>query len=287
MRQAFSAATSGMAFANSPQVTSDNAKDPSLGPCGVFAEPRRQLLNLEISRFCRCLAGFLVISLALVSSARGAIVAPASLDPGDQFRLVFVTEFTRSATSDDLADYDAFVFFSALLAGLTTYEGTSVNWYTLGSTATVNANDRLPDSSVPIYELDGTLVASPQSNLWTIPGLLSQIDTTEYGTTKVTQVWTGTDRTGNASPGDALGSSRPQFGITTTPIQLPWFWTEVGNADAATMLSLYAFSDVLTVPQGETPPPPPAPAPEPSTLWLLAMGAGVVGARWRRSRATP
>ena len=244
-------------------------------------------MNLEISRFCRCLAGFLVISLALVSSARGAIVAPASLDPGDQFRLVFVTEFTRSATSDDLADYDAFVFFSALLAGLTTYQGTSVNWYTLGSTATVDANDRLPDSSVPIYELDGTLVASPQSNLWTIPGLLSQIDTTEYGTTKVTQVWTGTDRTGNASPGDALGSSRPQFGITTTPIQLPWFWTEVGNADAATMLSLYAFSDVLTVPRGDTPPPPPAPAPEPSTLGLLAMGAGVVGARWRRSRATP
>jgi hypothetical protein len=34
---------------------------------------------------------------------------PAGLDPGDQFRFVFVTDGSRNATSTNIADYDSFV----------------------------------------------------------------------------------------------------------------------------------------------------------------------------------
>src|SRR4051812_38888348 len=61
---------------------------------------------------------------------------PAGLNPGDQFRFVFVTDGIRDATSTNIADYDSFVNAEA---GGATYDGAVVNWLAIGSTDSVDA----------------------------------------------------------------------------------------------------------------------------------------------------
>ena len=238
------------------------------------------------SRF-QILAAVSMVVMLSPGMARAAIITPSSLEPGDVFRLVFVTSATRDATSNDIVDYDAFVYFSALAAGITTYYDQDVNWYTLGSTPTVEAKDRLSGSTIPIYELDGTLVASG-NRLWSGEFLFSEINTTEFGTKLNTQVWTGTDRDGDALATLQLGSSTGStaLGLTTENLQFPGLWTYSGLSDSSGQRSLYAFSSLLVVPQSTPPDPePPAPLPEPSTLVLLGSGlVGILGRARLRSR---
>ena len=50
----------------------------------------------------------------LLSSAQAApIIVPTGLNPGDTYRLVFVTSTGRDGTSSNIADYNAFVTASA------------------------------------------------------------------------------------------------------------------------------------------------------------------------------
>src|SRR5262245_33099735 len=76
----------------------------------------------------------------------GFMLAPAGLAPGDQFRAVFLSSATRDAQSSNIADYDQFITNLAVASGLDSYFGAPVTWQAIGSTATVNAIDRLPKS---------------------------------------------------------------------------------------------------------------------------------------------
>src|SRR6185503_9245419 len=108
------------------------------------------------------------VALLLATSAvRAAIVVPADLQPGDQFRLMFVTTFAHDATSDDIAVYDAFVEINALAAGLTQYDSQPVAWHVLGSTFSVSAGSRLPGSQIPIYNVDDQLLFNVGNSIWT------------------------------------------------------------------------------------------------------------------------
>src|SRR5262249_2877133 len=97
------------------------------------------------------------------------MLVPAGLNPGDQFRAVFVSSAVRDAHSSNIADYDQFITNLAVAAGIDTYFGSPVTWQAIGSTATVDAIDRLPSTfgSPPIYRLDGALVVNPARGLWT------------------------------------------------------------------------------------------------------------------------
>jgi hypothetical protein len=55
---------------------------------------------------------FVLLLLACAPSlCRGGLIlqTPAGLNPGDQFRFVFVTDGTTNATSSAISSYDAFV----------------------------------------------------------------------------------------------------------------------------------------------------------------------------------
>ena len=53
---------------------------------------------------------FLAATLGTASAAQAAlVVVPPDLAVGDQYRLVFVTEGKRDATSTDIDDYNTFV----------------------------------------------------------------------------------------------------------------------------------------------------------------------------------
>jgi hypothetical protein len=110
-------------------------------------------------------------ALALLLSGMGkveaGIITPAGLNPGDEFRIVFVTSTKTDATSSNLTGhYDPIVSGDAAAAGIDTYNGASVIWRTIGSTSTSNAVDRLPKDTVPIFLPDGTRVADSGLALW-------------------------------------------------------------------------------------------------------------------------
>ena len=95
------------------------------------------------SRFARnsLLTGF-VLAAAIFLVAENAwaqsILRPMGLEPGDQFRLMFVTEGTRDATSAVIGDYNAFVSSEALLPG-SLVRDLDAQWFAIASTADVSA----------------------------------------------------------------------------------------------------------------------------------------------------
>lgn len=211
------------------------------------------------------------------------MLVPAGLSPGDPFRVVFVSSATRDARSTDIADYDHFITNLAVAAGLNTYFGAPVTWQALGSTATVDAVDRLPRDfgSPPLYRLDGGLLARSSGELWLdghprLPITLTESGVDISGEFGGGVVWTGTLRDGTAF--EPLGAGFVTFGISV--FSSPG-WIQENDAPRGQSHHLYGYSSVLTVPQQV------APVPEPAGLTLVFIGlatltGGTVARRWRR-----
>ena len=103
----------------------------------------------------------LVFGLASPSHAT-AVIVPLTLNPGDTYRIIFVTSTSRDATSTNIADYNASVTTAANLdAGLA---GLGTTWTALASTAAENvkANAGLStlDTTTPFYNTAGNLIAT-------------------------------------------------------------------------------------------------------------------------------
>ncbi len=249
--------------------------------------------------------------------ARADVITPAGLNPGDQFRIVFLSDTSTPATSANVATYDAIVAADAAAAGLGSYHGSPVTWQAIVSTPTVDAISRLPADNVPIYlphvpttpaNAGSILLMGPPgqvspsgADLWNVLGSSSnplynplggtillehQIDMTASGVEgqidpNVFTVWTGSQGDGTAGIPLGSGSSLTFKGsfINTSD---DWITNFLGSPTVARQL--YGFSNVLTVPF-PAPAGPPA-VPEPGTLTLVLVGlGGLMGARrWRRGR---
>jgi len=156
-----------------------------------------------------------LLVLAVMGTASGSYagtiyLVPPGLAPGDQYQLVFVTSDTFDATSSDISTYNAEVSAEAALnPALSAFDALNgVTWTVIGSTATVNANVNA-SSSGSVYTLDGVMVASSTQSLYSDqcsesinlcpgPGLFSPIDITQWGTTLIDSVWTGSSSGGVA-----------------------------------------------------------------------------------------
>ncbi|MDP6567563.1 MAG: PEP-CTERM sorting domain-containing protein [Alphaproteobacteria bacterium] len=236
----------------------------------------------------------LIAVLALTGLAAPALAAPVtiptSLNPGDQYRLAFVTAGTRDATSTDIADYNAFVTAQANLSTELAALGTT--WTAIASTSAVDARDNtgtnpsVDGTGVPIYVVNDLRLADDNSDLWGTFNCLVCIDTPlntdQNGNLIDGEVWTGTTRAGWGFRvlGTTTLGMHPMTGLSTAT---SYEWTELGvPTDMNDSHHFYAFSGLLTIP---TPPPDPTPAPEPSTVMLFWVGlAGLVGLRRRRVR---
>ncbi|MFM7786866.1 MAG: PEP-CTERM sorting domain-containing protein, partial [Microcystis panniformis] len=91
-------------------------------------------------------SGVALATLVTASAAQAAlVVVPPGLNPGDQYRLVFVTSGTRNATSSNINDYNTFVTNqvtgSALATQLTTagFNLGTITWKAIGSTSATSA----------------------------------------------------------------------------------------------------------------------------------------------------
>jgi len=227
------------------------------------------------------------------AAAPVSINTPAGLNPGDRFRIAFVTGATTTGSSSDITSYNLFVNTAA---GGATYNGSAVTFYAIGSTATVNAFDNIRSTTMndPVYLAGGALVApsiTGANGLWS-GALVNRIATDIDGTVVSPDgggdrtVFTGTLVNGTASseplgylfPGDPPFDP-PEFqastGRATGGTDAAWI-RDGGGSAASFSRSLYGISETLTV----------APVPEPSTYAMALAGLACGGySLFRRRRA--
>lgn len=180
-----------------------------------------------------------------------------------------MTAGTTEAASTNISTYNAFALAQADTAPALVALNTS--WMALGSTDTTSAisNAGTSGTGVPIYALNGNLIAANYSALWG-GGIDNPIQTTQNDTTSTTFPWTGSTAGGaSRTPYVALGDGSSELGST---IQTDYWWIEDGDDIDTDARPMYALSGVLTV------------TPEPGSAALLALGAGVL-LGWRRRSA--
>ena len=200
-------------------------------------------------------------------------LAPDGIEPGDSFRLLFVTSSTRNASSTDIADYNAHVRDAA--GGNDSLKSFKGRFTALISTSSVNVKDNTgtTGAGVPVHWLGGDKVADDYADLYD-GDWDSASGKTEIGGGYTGLVWTGGSRTGETSGQRYAGASEVRLGDlgdTTLALSSP-------NAKPATDgYPLYALSPVITVAEPEpeptatptpqptaTPTPTPTPQPEPT-----------------------
>jgi len=230
-----------------------------------------------------------VFFLASVTIVSGEVIRqPNGLNPGDQYRLAFVTSGSRDAISDDIDDYNAFVQSAAdeaMEVGDWGYD-----WKAIGSTANVDARDNTGTNlangdGLPVYRLDGVLLFSDYRNLWRAADLPTEVSLnfSELGTTLPPNdpdgfllVWTGSTEDGAAAVGPsgnyALGAGFDSiFGYANINNVDMIRAAGPGTLPPDGRLPLYAISEVITA------------VPEPASTLMLFCVLVAFGP-YRRSR---
>src|ERR1035437_4880568 len=143
-------------------------------------------------------------------SYAGTFLFPAGLNPGDLFRLVFVTSTTTVATSPDISYYNSFV--TNVADAVPELLALNATWTVIGSTSAVSAATNIGASNSGIYRLDGLEVAAGTAALFVpVPTshayLLNPISINQLGALLIggSLVWTGTNPDGTAATGWELG----------------------------------------------------------------------------------
>jgi hypothetical protein len=159
------------------------------------------------------LSGLLVLAVTLSSVSGVIVTVPAGLNPGDQYRLVFVTDGFHDALSSDIGVYNAFV--AAEAAAVPDLSILGADWRAIGSTLTVTARDNTGTNpfvngpGVPIYGLDGSIIASGNPQLWS-GTIANPLNITPTGIVIViVNAWTGASEDGQGVPGSELGNVSP------------------------------------------------------------------------------
>jgi hypothetical protein len=223
------------------------------------------------------IAFMLAVCFSLLVTARQAaavvVTVPPGLNVGDQYRLMFVTSTTISATSSNISDYNTHTHSAA--TAVTALNALATTWNAVASTGAIDARDNTfsnytTDTGYPIYRLDGVRVANDYADLWD-NSLLAPVNITELGTSSAFLTWTGTNGFGQKDQfGLYLGNpTGVEVGVTNAT---DGYWIGGGFSTTVSDLKpLYAMSEVLTVR-----------VPEPVSLQIATLGALTILLRRRK-----
>jgi len=224
---------------------------------------------------CTLLACIFSVSNSSTLLAAPIVTVPAGLQPGDQYRLVFLAIGDSVATSSDIAQYNTIVTLSANVNPALKALGTTFS--VIGSTATVDARDNTGTNptlgvGVPIYRLDGLRVADNNADLWD-GSIANPILYQANGVARPVEVWTGSGVDGRRDPwdgGSSFGTTHPTFGFANMAGS-GWVYAGSQYDGFGRSYTYYGMSGVLTV------------VPEPSSIVLAAFaGIGLLCACRRR-----
>jgi hypothetical protein len=204
------------------------------------------------------------------------VLFPAGLNPGDKYRLVFVTSTTTDATSPDISYYNSFV--TNVADAVPELLALGATWTVIGSTSAVSAADNIGATNSGIYRLDGLEVAAGTAALWDAYStpLMNPPSINQLGDYQVSYVWTGTSAGGTAYSPYWLGDL--YFGQTalgySDSTDARWIIANTNTTDAYSYL--YAISSELTVGGGAVP--------EPTTIGFTALGGAFLLLALRRKQ---
>lgn len=213
---------------------------------------------------------FLLFCASAGLAAATVFTVPPGLNPGDPYRLTFITSNTRNATSTNIADYNTFVNDAANAPG-SYLEPLGGVWKAIASTAAVTALTNIGGpNGTPIYRLDGTLVANGTADLFD-GSILAAIFTTELDAPSYGSAWTGTQADGTQyGVVFPLGSDLPGMGVSYITDDR---WIGYTRGDPLDLRPLYGISDVLYAPG----------TPEPQSVVLFLSGGFALIFAARRS----
>lgn len=226
----------------------------------------------------------LLLTCASIAQANPISLAPYGVN---SYRVVFITSGTIGTTSEEIADYNAFVNDaargSAIENELLERGVTNVSWHAWGSTATVDAIDNIQSSGaedLPIVNARGELIALGWDQLLSateMPPLSNNIGYDQNGELTRSGAVTGTNVFGTKFDTNVClgcmrvvgGSAYIHSGVDKDPDGWTSGWMATSRPDAS--FRLYAFSSPITVR-----------VPEPGTLALFSLG--LLGLRFARSQ---
>lgn len=194
------------------------------------------------------------------SSTAAPITVPPGLNPGDHYRLVFVTSAARNGTSPNIADYNDFV--TGVASMIPELVSLATTWRAVASAGSVNVTTNIGIFSTPIYTMNGSLASNGSIFLGSAP-LSSPIRWDESGALKEALAWTGINALGNLG-GPLGGSDSADFGNS---VLTSAGWRDFGAQGTSASLSFYAISGDLVAP---------APTPEPATTTLTILSAAAL-----------
>ncbi len=175
---------------------------------------------------------------------------PEGLEPGDSFRLIFVTSTTRDASSTDIADYNAHAQSAAASnSNLSSFSG---QFRALISTSAVDARDNTATTGtgVPVHWLGGAKVADDYSDLY--DGDWDSVSgKTEGGSDYTGLVWTGGNKAGLKSGQRHAGAAEVRLGdLSDAALAL----SSPSSGASSDAYPVYAISPVILVAEPESDP---------------------------------
>jgi hypothetical protein len=228
----------------------------------------------------KVLGSFGLVLFVITASAQAAVVIPVppSLNPGDTYRLIFVTNGTTGATSTDISTYNTFATNQANLQPL--LSTLSASWVIVGGTKEganaggVTAATNVGTSTAPVYDLLGQLVGNSMPAIFTATSINQPITTDQFGNTYLGGVATGTADNGGSQNRPLGTNTKGQTRVGST-FESSSNWISSFNDTTASMnYPIYALSSDLTVPSL-------ASVPEPTTVvvWGVALVAVAFSAK--------
>ncbi len=172
---------------------------------------------------------------------------PDGIEPGDSFRLIFVTSTTRDASSTNISDYNSHAQSAA--AGNSNLAGFSSQFRALISTSSVDARDNTATTGtgVSVHWLGGGKAADDYADLY--DGTWDSVSgRTEAGGSYTGLAWTGGNKAGLKSGLRHAGAAEVRVGDLS---DLTLALSSPAAKAATEQYPLYAVSPVITVAQPE------------------------------------
>ena len=175
---------------------------------------------------------------------------PSGVEPGERFRLLFLTSTSRDATSTDIADYNAFVQTAANLprshAAIKQY---SALFKAAGCTSAVsaraNTDSESTDADAKIFWLNGVQLADDYADFydgsWDNQAESNVLDESGAQNTENSDAWTGCNTNGTTSASEHLGAGNVSIGAPTASANP---FSDYGDLSIE-LLPFYALSPVF------------------------------------------